>query len=240
MTHTYQITGMTCSGCEAKVKGNLFTVPDVTGVEVSRETNTGTITMDKHIPLSTLQEAIGGKDSKYQISAIHHNEAAEQTKSWLETYKPILLIFGYISIITLLIQSQNDGFNYMEAMRHFMAGFFLVFSFFKFLNLKGFAESYVMYDVLARKIPVWAYLYAFIELGLGIANVIDFNPFVTNLTTMLVMSVSIIGVLQSVLNKKKIQCACLGAVFNLPMSTVTIIEDALMIAMSGGMLLLMA
>jgi hypothetical protein len=53
------------------------------------------------------------------------------------------------------------------------------------------------------------------------------------------MSISIVGVLQSVLNKKKIQCACLGAVFNLPMSTVTIIEDALMIAMSGIMILKM-
>ena len=53
------------------------------------------------------------------------------------------------------------------------------------------------------------------------------------------MSISIIGVLQSVLNKKKIQCACLGAVFNLPMSTVTIIEDALMIVMSGIMILKM-
>jgi hypothetical protein len=50
------------------------------------------------------------------------------------------------------------------------------------------------------------------------------------------MGVSIIGVLQSVWNKRKIQCACLGAVFNLPMSTVTVIEDALMIAMSGIML----
>ena len=125
----------------------------------------------------------------------------------------------------------------MEWMRHFMAGFFLVFSFFKLLNLKGFAESYVMYDVLAKKLPVWAYAYAFVELGLGIANVVDFNPIVTNSITLVVMSVSIVGVLQSVLNKKKIQCACLGAVFNLPMSTVTIIEDALMIAMSGTMLL---
>ncbi|OYW82093.1 MAG: heavy metal transporter, partial [Sphingobacteriia bacterium 32-37-4] len=40
------------------------------------------------------------------------------------------------------------------------------------------------------------------------------------------------------LNKKKIQCACLGDVFNLPMSTVTIIEDALMIGMSAVMLLI--
>ena len=52
------------------------------------------------------------------------------------------------------------------------------------------------------------------------------------------MSVSIIGVLKSVLNKQKIQCACLGAVFNLPMSTVTIIKDDLMISMSAIMLLI--
>jgi len=71
MAYTYQIIGMTYSSCEAKVKGNLFTVPDATTVEVTRETNTGTITMDKHIPLSTLQEAIGGKDSKYKISAMN-------------------------------------------------------------------------------------------------------------------------------------------------------------------------
>ena len=239
MTHTYNITGMTCESCEAKVKGFLFSVPNITAVTVSKEDNSGTISIDKHIGLSELQEALGGKNSKYQITAIHHNETTEQARSWIETYKPILLIFGYITVITFLIQLKNDAFNYMEAMRHFMAGFFLVFSFFKFLNLKGFAESYVMYDVVARKIPAWAYLYAFIELGLGIANVVDFNPFVTNLVTLIVMSVSIIGVLQSVLNKRKIQCACLGAVFNLPMSTVTIIEDALMIAMSAAMLVLM-
>jgi hypothetical protein len=118
-----------------------------------------------------------------------------------------------------------------------MAGFFLVFSFFKMLNLKGFAESYVMYDVVAKRLPAWAYIYAFTELALGIAFLINFNPLVTNSLTFIVMSISIIGVLQSVLNKKKIQCACLGAVFNLPMSTVTIIEDALMIAMSAWMLL---
>jgi cation transport ATPase len=236
MTHKYQLTGMTCSSCEAKVKSALLMVENVTKVEVSKEDNSATITMDKHIALSDFQKAL---DSKYQISAISHNETAEQAKSWVETYKPILLIFFYISLVTILIQLKNENFNGMEWMRHFMAGFFLVFSFFKFLNLKGFTESYVMYDVLAKKLPAWAYIYAFVELGLGIANVIDFNPIITNSITFIVMTISIIGVLQSVLNKKKIQCACLGAVFNLPMSTVTIIEDALMIAMSGIMLLIL-
>lgn len=93
----------------------------------------------------------------------------------------------------------------MQWMQHFMAGFFLTFSFFKLLNLSGFAESYAMYDVIAKRIPVWGYIYAFTELALGIAYLINFNPLVTNSVTFLVMSVSIIGVLQSVLNKKKIQ-----------------------------------
>jgi len=239
MTHQYQVTGMTCSSCEAKVKSALLAVNNVTSVEVSKVDNSATITMDKHVAPSEFQKALGGETSKYHIATTHHSEVAEQTKSWFATYKPIVLIFSYITAITLLIQMNNSHFDFMQWMRHFMAGFFLVFSFFKLLNLKGFAESYVMYDVLAKLIPSWAYVYAFLELSLGIANVIDFNPFVTNITTVVVMSISIIGVLQTVLNKKKIQCACLGAVFNLPMSTVTIIEDGLMIAMSVATLFLL-
>ena len=239
MIHTYQLTGMTCGGCETSVKNYLLKMPDVTSVEVSKDTQSATITMNKHIGLNDFQKALGGADSKYQISATQHSEMAEQAKSWFDIYKPILLIFGYITLITVLIQAGKRNIDFMEWMRHFMAGFFLIFSFFKLLDLKGFAESYAMYDVVAKRIPVWGYVYPFVELALGLAFCINFQPYLTNIATLIIMSVSIIGVLQSVLNKKTIQCACLGAVFNLPMSTVTIIEDALMIAMSGAMLFLM-
>lgn len=206
----------------------------VTEVEVSKEKQTATISMDKHIALSTFQKAL---DAKYTIGESRHNEVAEQTKSWVTNYKPVLLIFAYITGITLLLEYMQGGFLWMRWMNHFMAGFFLVFSFFKLLNLKGFAESYSMYDIVAKKWNGWGYVYGFIELALGIAFLTGFNPIVTNAVTFVVMTVSIIGVLQSVLNKRKIKCACLGDVFNLPMSTITIIEDALMIGMSGLMLL---
>ncbi len=228
---------MTCESCEAKVKSALLTLPDVLSAEVSKDQSNATISMQKHIPLSEFQNALGGPDSKYKISALHHSEISEQAKSWFSTYKPILIIFAYITGISLVLQI-NQPFDGMAAMRHFMAGFFLTFSFFKLLDLRGFADSYAMYDIVARQFKAWGYLYAFIELGLGIAYLLNFEPQVTNIVTLVVMSVSIVGVLQSVFNKKKIQCACLGAVFNLPMSTVTIIEDALMIGMSAAMLIL--
>jgi hypothetical protein len=90
--------------------------------------------------------------------------------------------------------------------------------------------------VLAKRAPVYGYIYPFIELALGLAFLTGWNPTFTNWATLIVMGFSSIGVMQSVLNKQKIRCACLGAVFNLPMSTVTIVEDLLMVAMSALLL----
>jgi prepilin signal peptidase PulO-like enzyme (type II secretory pathway) len=121
-------------------------------------------------------------------------------------------------------------------MGNFMGAFFLAFSFFKLLDLRGFADAYRGYDVVARPIPAYGYVYPFIELLLGVAYITAFQPFATNLVTLVVMAVSSVGVLQSVLNKRAIRCACLGTVFNLPMSTVTLVEDGLMIAMAAAAL----
>jgi len=158
---------------------------------------------------------------------------AETAKSWLATYKPILIIAAYLTVMATLL---GNG-NFLLGMNYFMAGFFLVFSLFKFFDLKGFANSYSMYDLLAMKFPAYGYIYPFIELFLGVAYAIGFKHLFTNWATFIVMGFSVIGVLRSVLNKRKIQCACLGAVFNLPMSTVTIIEDLLMVGMAAYMLL---
>lgn len=244
MKHTYKITGMTCDGCVAKVSFLLKKNADVKNVDIDLEKGEAVIEMEKHIPTSQLQSDLK-EYPKYQLSEknviMHQNvfENTEAEKTWFETYKPIVLIFSYISVISLIAGFTEGFFNYMTAMRIFMAGFFLTFSFFKMLDLNGFADSYSMYDVVAKKFKGWGYIYAFLELALGLAFALNFEPYLTNIITLIVMTVSIIGVLQSVLNKKKIQCACLGAVFNLPMSTVTIIEDGLMILMSLAMLFLM-
>ncbi len=96
-----------------------------------------------------------------------------------------------------------------------------------------------MYDIVAKRWSGWGYVYGFLELGLGIAFLIGFSPIFTNAAALVLMTISIIGVFQSAINKRKIKCACLGDVFNLPMSTLTIMEDVLMIVMSGAMLAMM-
>jgi copper chaperone CopZ len=250
MTHTYNIEGLTCGNCVARAKGALLSLGDITEAQVQLTAPQATITMQKHIPTAILQDSLK-KAGSYTITeaddGMHHAPAhsnghaagADEQTSWLTTYKPILLIGTYILGGTLLVEAVDGGFAWERFMTNFMATFFLVFSFFKLLDVSGFANSYASYDIIAKRWRGWGLLYPFVALLLGVAYLTRFNPLLTNSITFVIMGVSIIGVLQSVLRKQKIRCACLGAVFNIPMSTITIMGDALMILMSAVMVLTM-
>lgn len=235
MTHSYNVKGMTCDSCVRTVKNALQKIPAVISVGIDLDAGKAEIEMKKHISIQDLQSALAPFE-QFKISEdtgdYSHSMMAEENKSLIETYKPLIIIFIFITGISLLTSATNSVFDLHKFMNNFMAGFFLTFSFFKLLDLKGFAESYSTYDLLAKKINVYGYIYPFIELALGIAYLTSFNLFMTNLTTVIVMGFSSIGVIQSVLDKRKIKCACLGSIFNLPMSTITIIEDLLMVAMA--------
>ena len=241
MTHEYKVAGITCEGCVSKVKTQLEKVPGVTAAAVGLDGKVE-VTMHHHIATTELQAALRDYP-KYQLAEVAHsapsanNTDEDIPRSFWETYKPILLLFGYILGATLLIEASAGAFDWMRWMRHFMAGFFLVFSFFKMLDVPAFAASYSSYDIVARRWLGWGYAYPFVELALGLLFLINFNPLITNALTFIVMGVSTIGVVQSLLAKRRFQCACLGAVFNLPMSNITLFEDVLMVVMSGAMLL---
>lgn len=231
---------MTCSVCIAYIKNKLSAHPEIINAEVILPDN-ASLTFHKHITLDELQKTIG-IDSKYRIIEMPTIQTIQSKKSlsvkeWINTYKPLFLISLFITSISFLSALNSGSVNGMFWMQNLMAGFFIVFSFFKLLNLRGFKKSYERYDVLAKRLPVYGFFYPFIELALGIAYLTEFNMILTNGITILVMGFSAIGVAQSLLNKRDIQCACLGDVFNLPMSTVTLIEDLIMITMAIGHLL---
>lgn len=152
------------------------------------------------------------------------------------SYFPLLLVLLYLLGGVAAAELARGDFDPMRAMAHFMAGFFLVFSFFKMLDVTAFADAYRSYDVVAARWPAYGYAYPFLELGLGLAYLANVAPVATNLVTLAVMGVSAVGVVKALLARRKIRCACLGTVFNLPMSKITLIEDGLMIVMAAGML----
>lgn len=241
----YSVTGMTCGGCVSRVQTTLESFAE--SVEVTLDPPQ-VMLKSPTADLATLNSALE-KVGHYALHAIEKSspapilasqnlahEASSQS-NLLSTYKPLILVFTYILLVALTVEYNYGNFELHRFMPNFMAGFFLFFSFFKLLDLAGFASSYAMYDLLAKRVYNYGFIYPFIELGLGIAYLINIAPTLINAITLIVMAFSSLGVIKAVMNKQKIRCACLGTGFNLPMTTVTIIEDLLMATMAAWMLM---
>lgn len=244
---TYDLTGLHCGACVKKVSQALE--PFAQSVDVSLKPMQVTL-MGPTADESTLRQALEAVGSYGLGVGTRGSPVLNETtglqgtglEAYLQTYKPLILIVGYILATSLLLQIGlvgTSGMSAMETMRYFMAGFFLVFSFFKLLDINAFADAYSRYDLLARRWRGWGLIYPFVELGLGVAYLTNVNPIATHLVTIFVMGFSAVGVIQAVVTKTQIPCACLGTVFKLPMSTVTIVEDVGMVLMAAAMLTLM-
>ena len=242
MKHTYKISGMTCGSCKASVEKNLNDLDEVTNVVVNPEKEEVIITMRNHIEVETLQKAL---PSKYTISMKEHKNVfastqkssfdTEEEKSKLQQLKPLLLIIFYIAVASILLHYKN--WSWSEFMLDFMGLFYIVFSFFKMLDLKGFPDSFRMYDPLAKRIPIYGWIYPFIETALGLMFLMRFEVNIALIITLVILGITTIGVTKTLLDKKSIRCACLGTALKLPMTEATFIENAIMIVMATLMLL---
>ncbi|TVR84139.1 MAG: heavy-metal-associated domain-containing protein [Saprospirales bacterium] len=244
MRHQYKVTGMTCSGCVRQLTQILKSYPGVTKVDVDLNSGSASIEMEEHISTEKLNDHLSAK-SHYSLSDQLPEQISEssslttetESNSKWQTYKPLILIAGFLIMVSTITSLEGSQIDWSKWMHSFMAGFFLTFSFFKFLDLRGFADSYSTYDILAKNFRPYGFIYPFLELGLGLAYLSGIFLMETYIFTIILMGFSSIGVIKAVFNKNTIRCACLGVVFNLPMSTVTIIENGLMIIMAAGMLL---
>ena len=137
------------------------------------------------------------------------------------SYKPLI-------VILLVILAATIGINYrspISFMHIFMGLFFIVFSMFKLFDLEGFAKGFLMYDIVTKKVKNYAYVYPFIELALGMAYLSGVAPVITDLATIAVMFISAAGVVKALGENMNINCACLGTTINVPLSTVSMIEN---------------
>jgi len=236
MIHTYYISGMTCDGCRSNVEKNLRLVSGVVEVNVDLENSEARIETNQNVSLETLQEALS---SKYSIAVkpeanIFNSSEEQSEKSKFEQLQPLFVIFGYIIIAVILLN--YEAWNTSDAMLDFMGLFYIVFSFFKMIDLKGFPSSFRMYDPLAKVFPAYGWMYPFVETALGLMFLMRFEITTALIVTLVVLGITTFGVAKSILHKKSIQCACLGTALKLPMTQATLIENSIMLAMAIAML----
>jgi len=239
--HAYSVAGMHCAGCALKISSALQNVPGVVSATATLNPPEARVEMSRDVPADVLNAALA-RAGEYRLTETEEHKPAppEPAAEPRQSLYPLYLIVGYIAgTVGLLALSRGDR-SATNAMSNFMAGFFLVFSFFKFLDLRGFSDAYRSYDLLARALPGWGFAYPFVEFALGVAYLLRFSPVATNTVTLGLMLVGSLGVLRTLLDKRAIRCACLGTAIKLPMTTVTLVEDLGMAAMAAAMLVMQA
>jgi copper chaperone CopZ len=236
MRATYEINGMHCGACVGRVQ------KAVEAIGAAADVSLNPPQLRVSGPKLPSQDALAGavaSAGKYTLGAAVNAPSVASTvvdpgaESWFATYRPLLLIVGYIAVASFAGTGMAGGMSWSVWMTNFMAGFFLVFSFFKFLDLRGFADAYATYDLAAARWRPWGFIYPFLELGLGLAYLFRFMPTATNIVAIVVMGFSSLGVLAALQRRQQIRCACLGTVLKLPMSTITLVEDLGMVAMAA-------
>ena len=241
MKHTYILTGMTCGGCLASVEKYLSEIKQITHVAIDLEKGEAEITMTSHVTIDILQKALPEKYTitekvveKTAIASVVTGFSLEKEKTKFQQLKPLFLILFYITTAGVLLNYKN--WSWESFMFDFMGLFYIVFSFFKMLDLKGFPESFRMYDPLAKRVPFYGWIYPFIETALGLMFLLRFELNIALWITLIVLGITTIGVTRTLLDKKSIRCACLGTALKLPMTEATFIENAIMIIMAILML----
>ena len=241
MKHFFKITGMTCKSCKALVEKHISQLKSVIDVEVDIDKEEVVIEMSDYIAIDKLQRAI---PEKYTITEINSQKLTIESStsgfkvsedSKFKQLKPLFLIIFYILISSVLLNYKN--WNWIDFMIDFMGLFYIIFSFFKMLDLKGFPNSFRMYDPLAKRIPIYAKVYPFIETVLGLMFLMRFEITIALWITIFVLGTTTIGVAKVLLNKKSLRCACLGTALKLPMTEATFIENTIMIVMATLMLI---
>ena len=231
---------MTCQGCVQAVTEKLEQVPGVKKAIVQLANSQVEIESENVRPYHKLKSVLLPKYDLQEMertteaySSSAKKESSNPSK-WIQL-KPLFLIFAYIFIASVLLNYKSG--DVQNAMLDFMGLFYIVFSFFKLLDLKGFPESFSMYDPLARQLPIYGRVYPFIEVLLGLMFLMRIQVHLALIATVAILGITTVGVISSVLNKKRIRCACLGTALNLPMTEATIMENIIMLFVAGYMLI---
>ena len=222
----FTVKGIQCMNCVNEIRNDLQKNKIINKVEINTNLNKIKITSKEEISINKLQSYL---NEKYKILTKEKKINSDEKISKFKELQPLFLILSYIFFSSIFLNYNKP--NTTSFMLDFMGQFFIVFSFFKILDLRGFTESFKKYDPIAKRFNIYSWIYPFIEIIIGFLLLSRICIYVSLIAMVLILSLTSIGVIHSLNKKDKIQCACLGSVLNLPMTEVTLIENAIMIMM---------
>ena len=235
MQAIYKVEGMTCQGCADNIQNGLNNQSFVTKANVSLQESKLTIEADSGIDINSLNSIVTTLGN-YKLRPNTTNIFSEII-NYFTSKKPIVIALSIVILSSLALQTSEETFSLNKWFMSYMGIFFIIFSFLKLLNVSGFSMTFKKYDLISKIIPGYANSYPFIELALGVLFLMRVQIPLALIITLIILGITTFGVTKTLLDKKSIQCACLGTALKLPMTKATFIENSIMIIMAIIMLI---
>jgi len=231
MEFTLQLNGLTCNNCAAKAKSAIESInTDIVVEKIDFTTGKVTYKSQNKLPINSINSALAKKGSYEVVEGLAKKEKKISVL-------PLVAIISTIALAAYVLNYFIGEGSVSSFMFDYMGLFLMVFSIFKLLDLKGFQSAFARYDPVAKLSAPYGFIYPFIELGLGISFLTRVFTLPALAITMVLLSFTTYGVIKVLTNKQSIQCACLGNIIKLPMTTATLIENVIMLGMAATMII---
>ncbi|KAA2312265.1 glutaredoxin [Pseudooceanicola sediminis] len=192
--------------------------------------------MEKHVVETTPQtwigkERIGGYDD---LREYFGKEVKEEDET---SYQPVIAIFAVAFLMALgLSWTMFGSILTLRALEWFIAISMCFLAVQKLQDVESFSTMFLNYDLLARRLVRYGYIYPFGEAFAGVLMVAGALTWLSAPVALFIGTVGAASVFKAVyIDKRELKCACVGGSSNVPLGFVSLTENLMMMLMGVWM-----
>jgi len=181
----------------------------------------------------TADNRIGGHDAtrEYLGLSVPDKDA--------KAYTPVLVVFGVAALLAgaMMWGIYGELFS-VRGVEWFVAFSMAMLAMLKLRDLEAFSNMFLNYDVLARRVVRYAYVYPFAELFAAVMMVAGgVFGLIAAPVALFIGTIGAWSVFKAVyLDKRDLKCACTGGGTNVPLGFVSLSENLAMMGMGVWMI----
>ena len=154
------------------------------------------------------------------------------------SYRPVIVLFVMTALTALAASYAISGQLFtLRAAEWFIAFSMVVLALLKLQDVERFSAMFLNYDLLARRLVPYSYVYPYAEGVAGVLMIAGTLKWISIPVALFIGTIGAVSVFKAVyVDRRELKCACVGGSSNVPLGFVSLTENLMMIAMALWML----
>lgn len=154
------------------------------------------------------------------------------------SYQPVIAVFGVAALLALAVSWTLSGaWLSIRTIELFIALSMCILALLKLQDIESFSSMFLNYDLLARRVVPYSYVYPYAELLAGVLMVAGALLWIAIPVALFIGTIGAVSVFKAVyIDKRELKCACVGGGSKVPLGFVSLTENLMMMAMGLWML----